>query len=216
MPNMHGLSRHPLYKVRGGMLARCYNERSPFFHRYGGRGIKICHLWREHPEAFIKWGIANGWKPGLTIDRIDNDGHYQPSNCRFVSRGDNARKRSDKSTWRKSDRCGAFNLAKTTCPKGHPLDGVQVRATRTLRFCRTCRREQWKAQGPRHRPRKAGPHEKHGPARRMSLVEIQEARTLWQAGGVTQRALARRFEVSAPTMNRLLRGPVWEELVPHE
>lgn len=208
----HGLTDHPLYRIRSGMLFRCHNPKSTFFHRYGGRGIEVCPVWRASAATFIEWALANGWQPGLTIDRINNDGNYEPANCRFVSRGENARKRSDKSTWRRSDRPGAHNREKTTCPKGHPLDGVQVRKTRTMRFCFTCRRAQSKQQPRRRSPRKVGPHDKSGAVRRLSFEQIQDARALWNAGGVTQRALAARFKVSAPTMNKILRTPVWEEL----
>jgi hypothetical protein len=46
-------------------------------------------LWKNDPAAFVSWGIANGWSPGLEIDRINNDGGYEPTNCRFVSRRTN-------------------------------------------------------------------------------------------------------------------------------
>ena len=74
------------------MKQRCYNPRSRKFKNYGGRGISICPRWLESPELFI---ADMGLKPdGLTIDRINNDGNYEPSNCRWATKeqqGNNTR-----------------------------------------------------------------------------------------------------------------------------
>lgn len=91
---IHGLSKHPLYSVWEYMKARCYNKNTIRYNNYGGRGIRICDEWRNIPKAFIEWGLSNGWQKGLQIDRIDNDGNYEPSNCRFVTnRKNNLNKR---------------------------------------------------------------------------------------------------------------------------
>lgn len=89
----HGLYKHPLYFIFQGMVARCYRENAKGYHRYGGRGKKICDEWLKAPEKFIKWALENGWKKGLTIDRIDNNGDYCPENCQILESVENTLKR---------------------------------------------------------------------------------------------------------------------------
>jgi hypothetical protein len=89
----HGLKTHPLYRVWKGMKVRCYNPNSRAFKTYGARGIEVCDEWLADPAAFVAWGLANGWTPGLTINRDDNDGNYEPSNCSFITKPDNNRHR---------------------------------------------------------------------------------------------------------------------------
>jgi hypothetical protein len=87
----HGLSKHPLYKVYRSMKARCYNPNVKKYERWGGRGIIICDLWLNSFEVFYEWSLKNGYSKGLQIDRINNDGNYEPSNCRWVEHKINAR-----------------------------------------------------------------------------------------------------------------------------
>jgi len=81
----HGNSKTKLYRVWTNMKSRCLNSKSPDFKNYGGRGITICSEWTEY-IPFRDWALANGYSEGLEIDREDNDGNYEPSNCRFVTR----------------------------------------------------------------------------------------------------------------------------------
>ncbi len=75
-----------LYYCWKNMSQRCYNTRYRQYKDWGGRGITVCSEWKESFTAFKNWALSNGYKEGLTIDRIDNDKGYSPDNCRFVSR----------------------------------------------------------------------------------------------------------------------------------
>lgn len=85
----HGMSKTKLYYVWYGMKKRCGNPGVRGYERYGGRGIKVCKEWAVNFETFMAWAMVNGYKEGLEIDRIDNEGNYEPTNCRWVTRYEN-------------------------------------------------------------------------------------------------------------------------------
>ena len=102
----HGLSDSPLYRIWAGIKDRCLRERNASFPNYGGRGITVCDAWRDDFVAFREWAVANGYEPALEIDRVDNDGDYEPTNCRWVTRSQNQR------NTRRNPRIAAFGESK--------------------------------------------------------------------------------------------------------
>ena len=83
-----------LYTTWIGMRQRCNNKNVKLYYRYGGRGISICEEWDDYLK-FFHWAIENGYEKGKQLDRINNDGNYEPLNCRWVTRTENNNNKSN-------------------------------------------------------------------------------------------------------------------------
>lgn len=113
----HGLRKTKLYTVWSHMKDRCNNPRKDTYPYYGGRGIKVCAEWINNFKAFYDWSMANGYKEGLTLDRINTDGDYEPNNCRWITTKEQANNR-------RSNRYITFNGESHTLAEWSVITGI--------------------------------------------------------------------------------------------
>jgi len=82
--NLHGMTKHPIYRAWKNMKGRCQNPNIPEYPNYGGRGIQVCAQW----QSFINFrdDMLDTWETSLMLERIDNEGNYEPDNCKWATR----------------------------------------------------------------------------------------------------------------------------------
>lgn len=115
---VHGMYGERLYNIYTSMIQRCENPNKADYHNYGGRGIKVCDEWKHDFQAFYDWALANGYKKGLTIDREDVDGNYEPSNCRWATM-------KEQNNNRRNNRLLTFNGETHTMAEWADITGIK-------------------------------------------------------------------------------------------
>ena len=92
----HGETKTKLHQVWGSMKQRILNPNCESYKNYGGRGIIICPEWVNEYTVFRDWSLNNGYANNLEINRINNDGNYEPSNCNWITKRENNRNKRNK------------------------------------------------------------------------------------------------------------------------
>lgn len=91
----HGQTGTKLYTCWQNIKARCLNPNQDHYKYYGGKGITVCEEWRDSFICFMAWALENGYEEGLTIERVDVHGNYEPNNCKWIPPNDQYLNRTD-------------------------------------------------------------------------------------------------------------------------
>lgn len=116
----HGMTNTRLYNCYKGMIARCYREKDIHYPAYGGRGIVVCEEWKNDKKAFFDWSLSHGYQDDLTIERVNVDGNYEPSNCTWIPMGEqyNNKRQNIMIDWMGERHNATYWARKTGIPAG--------------------------------------------------------------------------------------------------
>lgn len=151
-----------LCTIYRGMLNRCFNSKAAYYQRYGGRGITVCKEWVDSYLAFKEWALSSGYSDNLKIDRIDNDGNYEPNNCRWATDKEQNNNKSDNHYVQYQGK--TYTISQLAECLGIPRDALNSRIRRNWK------EEDWSKECKPHR--KSQKYEYHGG--KYSLPELSK------------------------------------------
>lgn len=197
----HRESKTKLYGVWSGMKARCSRESQIGYEYYGGRGIVVCDEWRASFIAFRDWAMANGYEEGLTLERLDVDGNYEPSNCKWITQAEQA------VNTRKNIPLTAFGETK---PLLHWSNDSRCVVGRTTLYKRVSLG--WEHEEALITPPSPGqiPGEDHP----FSKLNPEDIKTIFAISklGFSQTEISRMFSVSRKNIGKILNRETWKHV----
>jgi len=196
----HSMTKTKLFSIWVGMRRRCCNPNTERYGCYGGRGITVCDEWNNKKDGsinFIEWALSNGYKEGLTIERIDVNGNYEPSNCTWATRQEQNRNKRDMAFVEHDGELQLLSdIARSTEISESAIRG---RYRAGLRGEELTTDEKYKARGEKHGRAKLKEHE---------VIEIKERLN----NGETYQDIADRFGISKGYVCRIKTGRRWAHI----
>lgn len=125
--NPHGMTSHPAYHIWVGMMNRCFNPKNKAYGNYGERGITVCKQWQD-PRVFCEWMDDNKYEKGLSVERKNVNGNYEPQNCILIPFNEQVYNRRD-TLYVETDK-GRFAVAKEAKNNGVNLKQAYARVKR--------------------------------------------------------------------------------------
>ena len=176
-----------LQQTLSDMKQRCYNQHHKAYKHYGARGINICNEWLKDSNSFYNWSINNGASLELSIDRIDNNGNYEPSNCRWAT---NKEQSINKRNTRK---IGDKTLEQISKETGINLATIEYRYDNGYKTLESISVEV--------KDRK----------QKLNFLIAREIRKKYKKGKTSQRGLAKEYGVSKTTIRDIVKGVRYNE-----